>query len=70
MCAVLPPHLPDIDELEVGLVDQRGGLQGVSDALMAHLTPRDATKFRMHHRNEALEGYSSPFPHARSRLVT
>ena len=62
MRAVLPLHLPDIDELEVGLVDERGGLQRMSDALVAHLTPGDAAKLRVDNRNELLESVFVPVP--------
>ena len=62
MRAVLPLHLPDIDELEVGLVDERGGLQGVSDALVAHLAPGDPAKLGVNRRNELLESHFVPVP--------
>jgi hypothetical protein len=55
MRAVLPLHLPDIDELEIGLVDERSGLQGMPDPLVAHLAPGDAAKLRVDQRNELLE---------------
>jgi hypothetical protein len=55
MRAVLPLHLSDIDELEICLVDERGGLKGVSVALVTHLAPSDTTQFRMDQRNELFE---------------
>jgi hypothetical protein len=30
MGAVLPPHLPQINQPHIGFVDQRGGLQGMA----------------------------------------
>jgi hypothetical protein len=62
MCAVLPLHLPDIDEFEIGLVDECGGLQGMPDALVAHVAPRDAAQLRVDHGHELLERPFVPVP--------
>ena len=54
--------MPDIDELEVGLVDERGGLQGMSDALVAHLAPGDTAQLRVDQRDELLESHFVAVP--------
>jgi hypothetical protein len=40
VCAVLPLHLRLVDEPHVGFVDERRGLQGVADALLAQVARR------------------------------
>ena len=55
MRAILPLHVTDIDELEVRLVDERGGLEGVPVSLVPHVAPGDAAKLRMDYRDELLE---------------
>jgi len=43
MRAVLPPDLPLVDQLEIRLVDEGGGGEGVVGALAAQVTARQPT---------------------------
>jgi len=43
----LPVHPGDIDQPQVRLVDERGGLEGMVRALVAHVAVRDPSKFRV-----------------------
>ena len=56
MGAVLPGDLLRINQPEVGLVDQRRGLQGVSGAFLPHKTFGNAAQFGVHEWNEAFQG--------------
>ena len=62
MRAVLPLHLPDINEPEVGLIDQCGRLQGMSGVLVTHMASGDTAKLRVNHWNELLESRFVPIP--------
>jgi len=44
-CAVVPVFLALIDEFNVGLMDERGGLEGVIAALAPHVARRDPVRF-------------------------
>jgi hypothetical protein len=47
--------LPGVDQLEVGLVDERGGLEGVPDPLVTHMAPCDPAQLCVDHRYEAVD---------------
>ena len=54
--AVLPVHLLDIDEPQVGLVDERRGLQAMAAPFTAHASPGDLLQLPLHERNHPAEG--------------
>ena len=45
-----------VDQPEIGLVDERRGLEAVARALSRHAAPRDAVKLPVDERNQPLEG--------------
>jgi hypothetical protein len=55
MRPVLPSHVVDVDELEVGLVDEGRGLHGVPSALVLHLVSSDATEGAIDAGSQLLE---------------
>jgi hypothetical protein len=55
MGAVLPLHLLHVDEPEIGLVDQGGGLQRVTTSFEAHVTARDTVRLVVDERNQLVE---------------
>jgi hypothetical protein len=55
MRAILPPHLPHIDQPDKGLVDQRGGLQGVADAFVRHVAACEAAQLVMDERHQPFQ---------------
>ena len=50
MRAILPLHLPYVDEPDKGFVDQRRGLQGVADAFVRHVAACEAAQLVMDER--------------------
>ena len=54
--AILPLDAADINQLEVDLVDERGGLEHVIRALAGHVPPGDALEFAVHKREQFLDG--------------
>ena len=55
MGAVLPLHLPDVNQPEVRLVHQSGGLQGVAHAFVAHVPAGQAAKLPVDQGHQLLE---------------
>jgi hypothetical protein len=53
--AVLPFHRPLIDELEEGLVDEGGGLQGVVRALLSEVAGREFPQLPVDLRHQPIE---------------
>ena len=56
MHTVVPRDAFRIDQAEVRLVDERGGLKAVAPALPGHASPRDLMEFPLNQRNQSLEG--------------
>lgn len=54
--AVLPVHMFDVNQFDVGLVDERRGLQAVTRALIPHTTAGDLMKLTLNERDEAVQG--------------
>src|SRR5262245_16828010 len=54
MRAVLPPHALLIDEPQIGLVHQRGGLQRVIRPLASHIGRGNPTKFALDRLDQAV----------------
>jgi hypothetical protein len=54
--SVVPLDALDVDESQIGLVDEGGWLERVSTALMAHVLTRDPPQFLVHEWNELIEG--------------
>lgn len=52
MGPALPVHRPLLDQLEIGLMNQGGGLQGVLSALAAHVSACQAAQFVVDDRNQ------------------
>ena len=52
---VLPPHLIDLHELQVGLVHECGGLESVALALPAHVAARQPAELVVDERREGVE---------------
>ena len=55
MRAILPLHLSNLDEPQVGLVDERGCLQGVTVPLPAHVVRRQPPQLVVDERQQRLE---------------
>ena len=53
--AILPLWRGIAGELEVSVVEQRGGLQRVVRSLPVHVMPRQALELRLHERNQLLQ---------------
>ena len=53
--AILPLHLPDIDQFQVGLIDERRGLQRVAGTLRSHVTARHQVQFPVNHWKQLVE---------------
>jgi hypothetical protein len=56
MCAVLPVDTSLIDQLQVGLVDQCGGLEGVVGSFPPQLARCDAAQLVVNERQQSIEG--------------
>ena len=56
MSARLPLDAIDLDELEIGLVDECGGAEGVAAALVAELAARDAPELVVDQGDELVQG--------------
>ena len=48
MSAVPPAHVVGINQLEVSLIDQRGGLEGVAGPFSSHVALRQSVQFPVH----------------------
>ena len=55
MRAVLPVHLLDVDQPDVGFVDEGGRLQRVAGALVRHVPARHAAELFMDERYQLLQ---------------
>jgi hypothetical protein len=55
MGAVLPLHLFEIDQPQVGFVDERGRLKRVAWPLSRHLSPRQPSQLLVDDRHELLQ---------------
>ena len=53
MRPVLPIHLSDVDQTDIGLVHERRGLEAVTDALPSHAALRDPMKLPFDHGDQA-----------------
>ena len=63
MGAVLPVHLFEIDQPQVGFVDERGRLKRVAWPLSRHLSPRQPSQLLVDDRHELLQrGLVAVFP--------
>ena len=70
--AILPLNAPDINQLEVDLVDERGGLKYVVRALRGHVPPGDALELAVHKREQFLDSPvvpRSPFDEQRGHAL-
>ena len=54
--AALPPHTAGIDQAEVGLVDQRRGLELVAGPLAGHVAMRQLMQFVLDERHQLRQG--------------
>jgi hypothetical protein len=54
--AVLPTDAFHLDEPQVRLVEERGGLQGVARTLVAHVLACEAAQLLVNDRDQRLEG--------------
>ena len=55
--AVVPRHALDVNQPEVGLVDQRRRLQAVSSVLPSRVSPRNVVEFPLYERNQLLQSF-------------
>jgi hypothetical protein len=55
MSPVLPLHVSDINQLQIGFVDQRGGLQRVTRTLSPHVTAGQTSQLCIHERNQLIK---------------
>ena len=55
MVAILPIDLVDVDQAEVGFIDQGACLKAVAGTLPCHATASDAVKLLMDERNQLVE---------------
>jgi len=53
--AVLPLHVLDVDQADVGLVDERRRLQRVPRTFAAHISPCETTQLGVNQRHEPIE---------------
>ena len=60
--AILPPDATNINEPEVGLVDERRGLENVARTFASHLPLCQATQFVVHEREQLLQGSGVAVP--------
>ena len=68
MSTALPLDALDLDQPEVGLVDQRGGLKRVIGPLAAHVTGGQATELLMDERKQLIQGrFVTPAPSLQQR---
>jgi hypothetical protein len=68
MRPALPVHLRLIHQLEVNLIDQIGGLQGVAVSLHPHVTLGDAPQFAINQRDQPIETVPVPGPPAEEQF--
>lgn len=60
MSAILPSDLLGIDEANVGLIDQRRGLEAMTDPLAGHAATRDTVEFSLNKRDQSRESLVAP----------
>lgn len=60
--AILPRYVLGIDEPEIGLVHERGGLKTMPGPLAGHAAPRDLMEFLMDERDQPREGFLVALP--------
>ena len=56
MGAILPSHLSSVDQAEKRFVYERGRLEGMATPLARHLPADQTAQFRLHERQQPLEG--------------
>jgi hypothetical protein len=56
----VPVHLGDVDQTQVGFVNQGRGLESTAGAFVLHAVARDAAEFGVNPRRELLQG--GPIP--------
>ena len=56
MCAVMPVGVSLIDQLQVDLIDERGGLERMPRALTTHLVLSEAAQFAFDKWDQPVEG--------------
>jgi hypothetical protein len=61
-CAVLPRDRLPVDETDISFIDERRGLQAVSDALPRHAASRDLVQLLVDQRDQPLAGSLVAFP--------
>ena len=54
-CAILPADVIDLDQPQIGFVDERRGLQGVPRTLPAHVPDRQPAQFGVNQWDEPVE---------------
>ena len=72
MGAILPAHLPQVRQPQVGFVDERRWLKRLACSFPVHIAPREAPQFVVDERNEFLKGgliSVAPGPQQPSRPV-
>ena len=52
---IAPPYFTLIDQAQVGFVDERGGLQRVSNRLVSKIARGEAAEFAVHERQQLLD---------------
>lgn len=55
MRSIIPGHAPQTDESQIGLVDERSGLQNVPGTFLAEVTVRNPSKLRIDKFHDAIE---------------
>jgi hypothetical protein len=55
VCSILPLHMPDIDQLQVDLIDERRGLKRMLGPLSCHVTAGHGVQLPVNHGQELLE---------------
>jgi hypothetical protein len=56
VCAILPRHILDVYEPQIGLVHEGGRLKTVTRTLVRHLPLRNLVELAMHKRDQLLKG--------------
>jgi hypothetical protein len=68
--AILPLDPTNINQPEVGLVDEGGGLQNMVATLASHVPLREVPQFPVHEGQQFLDGPFVAALHSTSRAVT
>src|SRR4029453_6089802 len=56
MCAIVPGDGLAVDEANKRLIDERRGLQAVSNSFSSHAAPRDSVELLVDERNQSFQG--------------